>query len=305
MIVLLVIGIGVFVAGLVAVAFGIPVKEFSFGDTLIVSGAVVSCTGLIMISLSLVVRELRAVADRLRFGAVAATVAADRAGDHRGGDLRVPILPDGDIEDSHPPLSNAVRAAPGAVSGPTVTPSVLSPPWQAEMSIRDHAAVGAVPDVAAPESPASPDTSSPPKPRRNLLFASSMRKERERALAERSDPAGLFPPAPATHAPDLDVSRPASFDNAWPRSERSRPESGRAPSAASSAGTRADRLSGRHGQNASAVTVVRSGVVDGMAYSLFSDGTIEAQLPEGMMRFASVDQLRAHLDQGPERSSLK
>jgi hypothetical protein len=211
---LVVIGIGVFVAGLVTVAFGIPVKEFSFGDTLIVSGAVVSCTGLIMISLSLVVRELRAVAAQLRSGAVTAD---------RGGDLRVPILPGRGVEDSLPPLWDADQAAPNAGSGPTAPPSVLSPPWQAEMSTRDRAAAGAVPDVAASEPPASSDTESPLKPRRNLLFASSMRKERERAMTGRSDPAGLSPPVPATHAPDLDVSRPASFDDAWPRSERSRP----------------------------------------------------------------------------------
>jgi len=46
-----------------------------------------------------------------------------------------------------------------------------------------------------------------------------------------------------------------------------------------------------------AVTVLKSGVVDGMAYSLYSDGSIEAQMPEGMMRFGSIDELRAHLDQ--------
>ena len=45
------------------------------------------------------------------------------------------------------------------------------------------------------------------------------------------------------------------------------------------------------------VTVLKSGVVDGMAYSLYSDGSIEAQMPEGMMRFASIDELREHLDQ--------
>jgi hypothetical protein len=45
------------------------------------------------------------------------------------------------------------------------------------------------------------------------------------------------------------------------------------------------------------VTVLKSGVVDGMAYTLYSDGSIEAQLPEGTMRFASIDALRAHLDQ--------
>jgi hypothetical protein len=49
----------------------------------------------------------------------------------------------------------------------------------------------------------------------------------------------------------------------------------------------------------SQVTVLKSGVVDGMAYSLYSDGSIEAQMPEGMMRFASIDELRAHLDQRP------
>ena len=47
------------------------------------------------------------------------------------------------------------------------------------------------------------------------------------------------------------------------------------------------------------VTVLKSGVVDGMAYSLYSDGSIEAQMPEGMMRFASINELRAHLDQRP------
>ena len=46
-----------------------------------------------------------------------------------------------------------------------------------------------------------------------------------------------------------------------------------------------------------AATVLKSGIVDGMAYSLYSDGSIEAQMPEGMMRFASIDELRAHLDQ--------
>ena len=48
---------------------------------------------------------------------------------------------------------------------------------------------------------------------------------------------------------------------------------------------------------ATSVSVVKSGVVDAMAYSLYSDGSIEAQMPEGMVRFESIDELRAHLDQ--------
>src|ERR1700681_1466866 len=65
MMVLLIAGIGAVVAGVLAIFFGIPVKEFSFGNTLILAGAVAVCTGLIMLSLSVVVRELRAIARRV------------------------------------------------------------------------------------------------------------------------------------------------------------------------------------------------------------------------------------------------
>ena len=46
------------------------------------------------------------------------------------------------------------------------------------------------------------------------------------------------------------------------------------------------------------MSVLKSGVVDGMAYSLYSDGSIEAHLPGGPVRFASIDALRDHLDKG-------
>jgi hypothetical protein len=46
------------------------------------------------------------------------------------------------------------------------------------------------------------------------------------------------------------------------------------------------------------VTVMKSGVVDGMAYTLYSDGSIEAQFAgESPIRFASFDALRAHVEQ--------
>jgi hypothetical protein len=44
-------------------------------------------------------------------------------------------------------------------------------------------------------------------------------------------------------------------------------------------------------------TVLKSGVVDGLAYTLYADGSIAAELPEGRRRFASIDELRAHLEQ--------
>ena len=42
--------------------------------------------------------------------------------------------------------------------------------------------------------------------------------------------------------------------------------------------------------------ILKSGVIDGMAYTLYADGSIEAELPQGVVRFASVDALRAHLE---------
>jgi hypothetical protein len=46
------------------------------------------------------------------------------------------------------------------------------------------------------------------------------------------------------------------------------------------------------------ISVLRAGIVDGMAYTLYSDGSIEAQLPQGTLRFGSIAELRHHLEQG-------
>jgi hypothetical protein len=33
-----------------------------------------------------------------------------------------------------------------------------------------------------------------------------------------------------------------------------------------------------------------------MAYTLYVDGSIEAELPQGTLRFASIEELRSHLE---------
>ena len=49
-------------------------------------------------------------------------------------------------------------------------------------------------------------------------------------------------------------------------------------------------------QKPRAVAILKSGVVDGMGYTLYVDGSIEAELAQGTVKFASVDALRAHLE---------
>ena len=292
MVVLLVAGIGFLLAGLLAVVFGIPVKEFSFGNTLILTGAILACTGAMLLGLWAVVRELKNIAQQpgvpkqLPAAGPSAALSAtlgDQAPEDGG------FLFGGD----QPAAENAEPAA-----GP--------PPWHEETASRDRVRNDA-PGVPEP-------VEAPAKTKRNLLFASSSRKERERAQARPVDPAALDsrpPPAAAAPVTESGEPPPPTFDDAWPKPERARTadtpppplRSGRAPStftepAAGAAGTVRSPPPVRT-QDQPQVTVLKSGVVDGMAYSLYSDGSIEAQMPEGMMRFASIDELRTHLDHRP------
>lgn len=283
----LVAGIGLVLAGLLAIGLGIPVKEFSFGNTLILIGAMGVCSGAIMIALAFAIRELKVIARRLGAGMP----------EPRGEITVRPVLPPGAALEAAPAEGGALFGAP-AVPGPGNAEPSSPPPWQDEAA-RDR------PPEPEPAVEAAPQAQ---KPKRNLLFSSTSRKERERAQSRTSEPlppdmlSADIRPNPADAAPPAEPAEPppASFDDAWPKPERGRPgdippqpRSPRTPPA-----PRANGAPAPVGDQP-AVTVLKSGVVDGMAYSLYSDGSIEAQMPEGMMRFASIDELRAHLDHRP------
>jgi hypothetical protein len=54
---------------------------------------------------------------------------------------------------------------------------------------------------------------------------------------------------------------------------------------------------GNNSGSARSSTVVRSGIIGGMAYTLYTDGSIEAELPIGTVRFASIEELQEHVNQ--------
>src|SRR5689334_5439232 len=66
-------GIGVFAlfAGLVMIGFGVPINEFSFGNTLIGAGTTAAVGGLIIIGLGAVAGQLRRLGDKLAMQQVA------------------------------------------------------------------------------------------------------------------------------------------------------------------------------------------------------------------------------------------
>jgi hypothetical protein len=287
--VMLVAGIGLVLAGLLAIAYGIGV-QLSTGNTMIIAGVIGVCTGMIMLGFWTTVRELKNIARRL----------GDGLPDARGEVAARPVPPVAATRDAALAGGGFPAAEPfgdpGAFSPeePPAFSPVAPPPWQNEAVLRDHP----IPEPMHPEPPSS-------KPKRNLMFSSTSRKERERAQTRSSE---ALPPdllssdlrsrRPAV--PPVETGEPpAPFDDAWPRADRARPgeispqrRSSRMPPTLAEANGGPVRP-----EDQPEVTVLKSGVVDGMAYSLYSDGSIEAQMPEGMMRFASIDELRVHLDQ--------
>ncbi|MBV8752475.1 MAG: hypothetical protein JO328_06415 [Hyphomicrobiales bacterium] len=123
--------------------------------------------------------------------------------------------------------------------------------------------------------------------------------------APRVEPTPPVPPpgdpfAPARADPQRRAAtRERSFDSVWapepakgaPAAARPAPEAPRAPETP----RENEAVTIRPPREPQAVTVLKSGVIEGMGYTLYSDGSIEADLPQGMMRFPSIDALRRHL----------
>jgi hypothetical protein len=258
---------------------------------MILAGAIVACTGVLMIAIWSAVRELKKVVRQLAPGITAASNAASM---QASGPLTSPGIAteeDGDF------LFGGGQSAATAANAERSAQSETLPhsSWLEQPEARDRGAVQSQ-ELTEPNPTA--------KPRRNLLFASTSRRERERAQGRMSESSlGDFSPGTplaSSQEPAREGSAetpPAQSEDVWAAPGRGRSSepssqrrSGRGPSPSQPVGRTEDPP---------AVTVLKSGVVDGMAYSLYSDGSIEAQMPEGMMRFASIDELRAHLDQRP------
>jgi hypothetical protein len=280
MIGLLVAGIVAIVAGVLAIAYGF-LLDLSFGNTLILAGAFGVCSGMIVLAQTLVVQELRNLGRKL--SSRMATEARARAG--VGEEAFAPPRE----------LSQRDFGAAMETDAPPL-PSASALPWREDAIPRDRMRQ----EPAVAPSPEMAELASPPSRRRNLMFSSNVRKDRER------------PPLPGEPAAGDELEPPESgdasaggFGDAWPLPERMRPSEVLAQRRATrtalgeARGTAPPEWSIPREEplDDAAVTVIKSGIVDGMGYSLYSDGSIEAQLPEGMMRFASIDDLRAHLDQ--------
>jgi len=269
MIALLLAGTLVVCAGVLAIVFGIPIKEFSFGNTMIICGAVVASTGLILIGLGILAREVKQLSRRLGTG---------------------PVREEAEVEE----IMVAEVPAPAPMVPEPSRPAPSRSPGNSDfLFARDEPATNSAPEtefefpLPTPRAPfpPRPERTEPPaaqeRPKRDFLFSSRRRKDAaaaaEAETASRTEEDNGFDP-PWMQQPE----RPAAPEDDF-RNEPRHP-------------LRPQQRFATPRRDQPEITVVKSGVVDAMAYSLYSDGSIEAQLPEGTVRFESIEELRAHLD---------
>jgi hypothetical protein len=275
-VVLLLLGIVTTIAGLVLVASGVTIRDGTFDAETVTPGTIASIGGLLLIGMALAVRELQRIERALAIRPMPRTTrpadvaAADAAAGVPEAPVRIPFpsRPKSDPQAA----SAATNSATGEdaalerlrVKFPTLVGREDGPVVEEDAAEVKHAA-GAGGNGAAPARPL---------PRMDV-------RARPAAAPDKAKASGLgaFLSAGARRDNRAAPAQAVAAVVAAPPAGEAQPES--APAVSSTAHV---------------VSVLKSGVVEGMAYTLYSDGSIEAQLPQGTLRFGSITALREHID---------
>jgi hypothetical protein len=290
---LLVFGGVLSAAGIALSAAGISLHDRTFDTTIVTPGVVAIVGGFLLIGLGLALRILQRIERTLAVRQVALAESAR--------------------EPAPVPLPNPATAKP-ATRSPTAPPALSAEEMRAE-NLADQAP--ALADLESTQSteetaPLPPAAAAPPLPT-SVDLAVEAEKARSAKRKNGAAPARLTPRLNMLPNSPTPSGRPAgpSFDALWPKGPRPiRAVPPLPPQAATAAATMPENetesaaAAGQTLAPAAAaapspepVSVLKSGVVDGMAYTLYSDGSIEAQLPQGTLRFGSITELRNHIEQ--------
>ena len=322
------------VVGVVMVGFGIPVKEFSFGNTLIQAGVTAIVGGLIIVALGFVVAQLQRLAEALTAKSpIRSTRPMDMFDNARAARVPFPPKPKAEMpvhepfsHDAQPDHADPIRD--DGVSSHAFAPSLRNPE-ETHVTVEDDVSLSPqhpAPRPAETEEPAPQsaafDRDEPeltdqhrndaldagwrPAPRpaarqaHTTYFDAMWPSEAKDAKPVSGRPAEsdfkpfepkpLFDPKPYEPKSFEPKSfEPKSFE---PKFEESKFDEPRHDEAAFEPEPEMPAAEPEH----ETVAILKSGVVDGMAYTLYVDGSIEAELPQGTLRFASINELRAHLE---------
>jgi hypothetical protein len=304
--VLLIFGVIAAAAGVFVIAFGVPMRETPFGAALLIAGSVAVTGGFIVVGLAAALQELQRVVQGLKARPVPRPL---RPMERKEGERK-----DGTERRPGPPRIPMPARQPSP-EAPNLIPTNLDAPLEVQPQ--------------APTRKPGPDWL-----RRAVAEIESAPRFSEAAPDEadtyRTDEVrqplpDVWPranPAPEHALPEarqaLAAAPPNIFDMVWP-SDRRRPETApekrfespidppmrpletrpppmapMAPMAPAPLPVPAPAPPAR--AEPRPLSILKSGVIDEMAYTLFTDGSIEAQMPDGTMRFGSIDELRQHLE---------
>jgi hypothetical protein len=308
---LLILGAVIAAAGVVLIGPGLPFGGRDYDASIVTPGAVAIVGGLILIGLALAVRVLGRIEKALAARPLphpvlqeeAATPAAEEPAD--AAPARIPFPPKPVAEPAAPPASAVAtpRMLPEDAAlerlrekFPTLVRLENAPVVEdADVSLSPKPSVRADEVVAEASSAVARQTNGAApariEPRFEVQARPSSRPERAKnfeAFWPKKQRPGQEAPAPAVQQPVVQqppalpvepvlTPEPVQFQFREPAPEP-RPVAP-APEAPTT------------------VSILKSGVVDGMAYTLYSDGSIEAQLPQGTLRFGSIAELRNHIEQ--------
>jgi hypothetical protein len=280
---LFVVGAIATVAGVGMVGYGIPINEFSFGNTLIVAGTTLAVGGLVIIAIGAAVSKLQQITEAITARSPRRLELFEHPGSTRAAPMqdRIPFPP-------------RTKAAPPRSELPPVETSTA-----AEVPADENAVASTAPVLRNPDVP--------------LAERREVKEYEEISLSPRQPTAApgeyakeqpTLPPAPPVMekraGPAIDAplrspprGRPhtTSFDAVWPPESRASRAAQETKPEPQPEPPQADVVREEPGEPA----ILKSGVVDGMGYTLYVDGSIEAELPQGTLRFASINELREHL----------
>jgi hypothetical protein len=300
--ILLVFGILIAGAGVVAIAFGSSVSDSALGQSLIIMGAITVVGGPMLMGLAALISQLSTIAESLRIRPTQIPRLADARQSfdsqrrpeplEAGPRLPDPRLPDPRLPD---PRADQRLSDPRPPDPRQAEPRVPEPPADPAAAIEvSGSALERLRSSVRPDRMVTNGEDVPLSP--NGHGAERKPEPRPEPEVRSGGPEGgkeprldfLFRPKMPPRPPQ----QGEQFDAMWPKrrpGDQSKPdEVARQPSPGAEP-PRAER-------EPRSVAILKSGVVDGMAYTLYADGSIEAQLPHGTVRFGSIAELRAHIE---------
>jgi hypothetical protein len=312
--ILMVVGAILALAGIGGIAAGAPdwLLGLSLGATLIQSGTIALVGGILLIAIALVLYALQDLLRRIE--TLSAGIPARPAGAPREATRSLP----------GPDASHAPRPGRGPREEAAQPPEEMGRPrremparFAPEESARARAEGGREHAAEEPPRPARRETppiisGEEPRPRRESgqrygFEEQAARSRRERSLEQagqdierlrtefpfRSSRDGSTRPRRDLGMPPLPALPPLSGDEG----RRPRAVGEQTPTSGENyvPKFRPAEPAAKGERGAPSETVVKSGVIGGMAYTLYADGSIEAELPIGTVRFASIAELQDHV----------